>query len=180
MYEVRHRSVWEHEQFSLNVERRNLKMLYEANLDFNSEMNRVDQFEQMADHVSLKGKVFKMKTLSPTRLRGIAAFGFSFYAYSNLTAITLMTGPTLPILAIATAAFYGMRVFNERDVVSSIESLENGQLRITILKSPFVSHSITTHTKNVKSVCSLGADDMGADDVEGNIITVSSYTDASG
>ena len=124
MYEVRHRSVWEHEQFSLNVERRNLKMLYEANLDFNSEMNRVDQFEQMADHVSLKGKVFKMKTLSPTRLRGIAAFGFSFYAYSNLTAITLMTGPTLPILAIATAAFYGMRVFNERDVVSSIESLE--------------------------------------------------------
>ena len=45
MYEVRHRSVWEHEQFSLNVERRNLKMLYEANLDFNSEMNRVDQFE---------------------------------------------------------------------------------------------------------------------------------------
>ena len=150
MYEVRHRSVWEHEQFSLNVERRNLKMLYEANLDFNSEMNRVDQFEQMADHVSLKGKVFKMKTLSPARLRGIAAFGLSFYSYSNLTAISLMTGPTLPLLGIAAGVFYGMRAFNEREVVSSIESLDNGQLKITILKSPFVSYSITTHTKNVK------------------------------
>jgi hypothetical protein len=28
MYEVRHRSVWEHEQFSFTVERRNLKFLY--------------------------------------------------------------------------------------------------------------------------------------------------------
>ena len=109
MYEVRHRSVWEHEQFSLNVERRNLKMLYKANLDFNSEMNRVDQFEQMADHVSLKGKVFKMKALSPARLRGATAFGLSFYAYSNLTAITLMTGPTLPLVGIAAGLFYGMR-----------------------------------------------------------------------
>ena len=34
MYEVSNRSVWEHEQFSLNVERRNLKWLYEANKDF--------------------------------------------------------------------------------------------------------------------------------------------------
>jgi len=134
----------------------------------------------MADHVSLKGKVFKMKTLSPQRLRGIAAFGLSFYAYSNLTAISLMTGPTLPLVGIAAAVFYGMRSFTEKEVVSSIESLENGQLKITILKSPFVSYSITTHTKNVKSVCSLGADDLGADDVESNIISVSSFVDASG
>jgi hypothetical protein len=155
-------------------------MLYEANLDFNSEMTRVDQFEQTADHVSLKGKVFKMKALSPSRVRGLAAFGFSFYAYSNLVAITLLTGPTLPIVAIAASAFYGMRSFNEREVVSSIESLEDGQLRITVLKSPFVSYTITTHTKNVKSVCSLGADDLGADDSEGNIITVSAYVDAAG
>ena len=134
----------------------------------------------MADHVSLKGKVFKMKTLSPAKLRGLAAFGFSFYAYSNLVAISLLTGPTLPIVAIAVSAFYGMRSFNEREVVSSIESLDDRQLRITVLKTPFVSYSITTHPKNVKSVCSLGADDLGADDAEGNIITVSAYIDAAG
>jgi len=134
----------------------------------------------MADHVSLKGKVFKMKTLSPNRLRGLTAFGVSIYAYSNLTAISLMIGPTLPLVGIAAGIFYGMRAFSEREVVSSIESLENGQLKITILKSPFVTYSIQTHVKNVKSVCSLGADDLGADDVEGNIISVSSYIDAQG
>ena len=73
-----------------------------------------------------------------------------------------------------------MKNFNEREVVSSIESIENGQLRIKIMKSPFVSYTITTHTKNVRSVCSLGDDDLGADDVEGNIITLSSYTDSAG
>lgn len=134
----------------------------------------------MADHVSLKGKIFKMKVLSPSRVRGIAAFGFSFYAYSNLIAISLMTGPTLPIVAIAASAFYGMRSFNEREVVSKIEAIDDGQLRITVLKSPFVSYSITTHPKNVKSVCSLGDDDLGADDVEGNVISVSAYIDAAG
>jgi len=34
MYEVKHRSVWEHEQFSMLVERRNLKWLQDANRDF--------------------------------------------------------------------------------------------------------------------------------------------------
>ena len=134
----------------------------------------------MADHVSLKGKVFKMKTLSPAKLRGLAAFGFSFYAYSNLVAISLLTGPTLPIVAIAVSAFYGMRSFNEAEFVSSIESLENGELKITVQKSPFVSYTITTNIKNVQSVCSLGEDDIGADDCEGNIINVSHFVDAAG
>ena len=39
MYEVRHRSIWEHEQFSLNVERRNLKWLFEANKDYMQEIH---------------------------------------------------------------------------------------------------------------------------------------------
>ena len=118
MYEVRHRSVWEHEQFSLNVERRNLKMLYDANMDFISEMGRVDMFEQMADHSNLKGKVFQMKKLSPNRLKGLASLGAAFWTYSNLTAISLIVGSTLPIFAIAGTAIYGMRSFSEREVVS--------------------------------------------------------------
>ena len=45
MYEVRHRSVYEHEEFSMTVERRNLKWLYEANKDFIQEMNHVNQID---------------------------------------------------------------------------------------------------------------------------------------
>ena len=43
-----------------------------------------------------------------------------------------------------------------------------------------MSYVITTNIKNVQSVCSLGEDDMGADDCEGNIINVSHYVDAVG
>ena len=34
MYEVRNRSVLEHEAFSMTIDRRNLKSLYKSNLDF--------------------------------------------------------------------------------------------------------------------------------------------------
>jgi hypothetical protein len=45
MYEVRHRSVWEHDQFSLTVERRNLKWLAEANRDFIHEVQRINHLD---------------------------------------------------------------------------------------------------------------------------------------
>ena len=34
MYEIYNRSVWEHEMFSFNIERENLKYIYNANIDF--------------------------------------------------------------------------------------------------------------------------------------------------
>lgn len=38
MYEVQNRSIDEHEEFSLSLERQNLKWLYQANLEYISEM----------------------------------------------------------------------------------------------------------------------------------------------
>ena len=97
-----------------------------------------------------------------------------------MTALSLLVGPTIPLFALAATTVYGMRSFNEAEFVSSIESLENGELKITVQKSPFVSYTITTNIKNVQSVCSLGEDDIGADDCEGNIINVSHFVDAAG
>ena len=34
MYEIQNRSIHEHELYSFNIERRNLKWLYQANLNF--------------------------------------------------------------------------------------------------------------------------------------------------
>lgn len=68
MYEVRHRSVHEHEEFSMTVERRNLKWLYEANKDFIQEMSHVNQIDQMVDTAQLKGSVFRSKYLNPQRV----------------------------------------------------------------------------------------------------------------
>jgi hypothetical protein len=177
MYEVRHRSVDEHQQFSLNVERRNLKWLYEANKDFIMETNHINTLDQMADHTSLKGKIFKAKALNPRRLKGLAALGFSGLAYTNLMALTLLMGPTIPLTSVALATFYGMYSFSDKDYISSIESGPNGELKMTIQRSIFVSHQITTNVKSVRSVCALGDDDLGADDCEGNILHVSHFVD---
>jgi hypothetical protein len=40
LYEVRHRSMLEHEAFSFKVERRNLKQLYKANVEYVDEVAR--------------------------------------------------------------------------------------------------------------------------------------------
>lgn len=134
----------------------------------------------MADHGSLKGKVFKMKALSPQRVKGLAAFAAVFYGYSNLAAISLMFGSTIPIFGLAAASFYGMNSFAESATVSSIEALENGQVRIQILKSPLFSYTITANIKDIHSVCSLGNDDLGADDCESNIISIKRYQNSAG
>jgi Holliday junction resolvase-like predicted endonuclease len=149
MYEVRHRSVHEHEQFSLNVERRNLKWLYEANKDFIQEMNHINQIDQMADHASLKGKVFRAKTMNPRKMKGLLSLGFSGLCYSKLVMLTLMMGPTIPITTVAATALYGMYTFADKEYVSAIESLENGELKLTIQKSALVSYTILTNIKNV-------------------------------
>jgi hypothetical protein len=111
-----------------------------------------------------------MKALSPQRVKGLTAFGFTYLAYTNLTAISLIVGPTLPLLGIAASTFYGMASFLEGQTIHSIEALKDGNLKFSILKSPFVTYSITANIKDVRSVCSLGADDIGADDAEANVL----------
>lgn len=45
MYEVQNRSIDEHEEFSMTLERQNLRWLYQANLDYIGEMQRVSAFD---------------------------------------------------------------------------------------------------------------------------------------
>jgi hypothetical protein len=92
--------------------------------------------------------------------------------------LTSMLGPVIPMIGLTAGALYGMMQFNEREVISSIESVGDGTLKITVLKSPLVSYEIRANVKDIKSVCSVGDDDLGADDVDGNIVQVSEYTDA--
>ena len=65
LYEVQNRSVEEHEAFSFQIERENLKWLYNAKQDFSKEMDRANALEDLSAHANLGGKIFKRKTLSP-------------------------------------------------------------------------------------------------------------------
>jgi len=64
MYEVQNRSVYEHEQYSFEVSRRNLGHLYKANMSFLNEVAKVNELETRADYGMLKDKVFVQKPLS--------------------------------------------------------------------------------------------------------------------
>jgi len=114
MYEVRHRSIWEHEQFSLSVERRNLRWLAEANRDFIHEIHRINHLDQLADTSRLNGQVFKKKMFNESKVKGLGAFGLAAFGYMNMTAFTLMMGPLIPGAAIAGSLMFGMNQFAER------------------------------------------------------------------
>ena len=179
MYEIKNRSIYEHEQFSMGVERQNLKWLYNANMDYVSEMCTVNRLDDLVAHGQLNGSVFKAKMLSPNRLKGLGTFGTAVVAYSNFTMLSLMLGPTAPAIGIVGLSIYGARAFSETMSISQIDYINEGeyagQLRLKISKSPIMSYNIIAKPQAVRSVCALGNDDMGADDVEGNVVAVDQY-----
>ena len=183
MYEVQNRSIDEHETFSLTLERQNIRWLYQANLDYIGEMQRVNYLDSLVEHGALKGSVFKMKMLSASRLRGIGAFSLAGLTYAKLSALSLMVGPVIPMAGIVGAALYGARSLVETDMISRIDFVTEGefkgQLRATVQKSPFVSYTIIMNPKWTKSICALGDDDMGADDTDANILQADEYMDES-
>jgi len=80
------------------------------------------------------------------------------------------------------SAYMGMKTFQERDVVNSIEVVKDGEnagkILIEVSTSPFTSKSILANPQDVQGVFSLGNDGMGEDDLESNLVFVSKYTES--
>ena len=186
MYEVQNRSVHEHELFSFEVERENLRWLYNANTDFVSEMHRVDQIDQLADHARLgKDEVFRRRTLSPRRFKGLGAFASSFTLYSYAPYLAVYCGATAPVLGAVFAGLYGMLQFSESQIVNSIKIIKDatsehyGKLHIEVGESVFATSEIIVDTKDVHSIVALGNDDFGEDGNDGNVLKIGRYFDKS-
>lgn len=185
MYEVQNRSVNEHELFSFEVERKNLTWLYRANGDFIQEMHRVDLQDQVADHSKLgKDEVFKRKTLSPRRFKGVGAFAASFGIYTYAPYIAAYLGTTLPMLGAVFGGLYGMLAFSESQIVNSIkiikdQSENHGRLNITVGDSAFTTSNIIVDVKDVVSIVALGNDDFGEDGTDGNVLRIKRFFDSS-
>lgn len=142
-------------------------------------MQKVSFLDQMVAHGSLKGSVFKMKAMSAARINGFAAWAFASATYFNMASISLMVGPALPTFGIVMSAMYGARLFYLKDVIGKIDYIEEGEhkgkLRMKVYKSPFSSFSAIINPKYTMSVCAVGADDVGEEDAEGNILFVQEY-----
>lgn len=113
MYEVQNRSIDEHDAFSMTIERQNLKWLYKANLDYCSEVARVNFFDNLVNHGGLKGSIFRTKMLNSRRLYGLGSFAVAGGAYMHLATLSMMLGPTVPTLGIVASTIYGLKSLNE-------------------------------------------------------------------
>jgi hypothetical protein len=183
MYEVSNRSGVEHEAYSFRIERSNLRWLYNANLDYCNELVRVNREENMSNHGSLNGAVFKQKMMNTDRVRGIGAFAAAAAVSSHWMPITLALAglgvpAAAPAVGLAGMVFYGMHKLNTTNTVNSITIDDNtGNLILAISRSAISETKIMVAPTDVKSVVALGQDNLGADDVDSNLIQVTNYTD---
>lgn len=181
LYEVQNRSVEEHEAFSFQIERENLKWLYNAKQDFSKEMDRANALEDLNAHANLGGKIFKRKTLSPNRLNGLGYFGLAGFTYMYFPYMAMHFGHNLSLFAMSAASVVGMLKFNERNVINSIEFIREGadagKLLFNVSTSPFTSKNIVASVAQVQGQLSLGNDDMGENDLESNLVEIRNYHD---
>jgi len=137
----------------------------------------------MTNHGSLNGAVFKHKMFNSDRVRGIGAFAAVAAASSHWMPITLFCAglgapAAVPAVGMAATLFYGMHKLNTRDNVNSITIDDaTGNLVLGISRSALSEYKIMVSPTDVKSVVALGQDNLGADDVESNLIQVTNYTD---
>lgn len=117
------------------------------------------------------------------RIRGIAAFATAAAVSANWVPVTLMLAglgvpAAAPAVGLAATVFYGMSKLNVSNTVNSITIDDStGNLVFAISRSALSEHKIMVSPTNVKSIVALGHDNLGADDVESNLIQVTDYTD---
>ena len=178
MYEVQNRSVYEHELYSFEIERSNLRWLYNANTDYIEELRRGDTLDQLADYSRLgPNEVFKRRALNPRRLKGLGSFAASFGLYSYAPYLAVYLGSTVPVIGAVAAGLFGMLQFSESQIVNSItiikdEGAHKGLLNITVGTSPFSSEDIVVDVKDIQSIVALGNDNLGVENQDGNVIAV--------
>ena len=69
----------------------------------------------------------KQKTLSSTRLYGLGYFGLASVAYMKMASLTMMMGPVAPTLGVVGLAVMGIRNFTERETISKIDYIKEGE-----------------------------------------------------
>lgn len=117
----------EHEAFSFDIERQNLKWLWGAHQDFLKEMERATNIDEIVNHKALNGLVFKRKTMNPRRLNGLGYFAASVGIWAYFPQLALTLGHNLTNLALVGTALRGVYQTMEKNVVNSIGIVREGE-----------------------------------------------------
>lgn len=180
LYEIQNRSIDEHEAFSFELQRQNLKWLYNASQEYTREMTRLNNIEDLINHKNLNGKIFKRKPMDPSRLKGLGYFGVAGMTWAYFPGIAATLGSTATMLGISGASVMGMMKFSEKNVINSIEFVTEddeytGMLKFNVSTSPLTSKDILVSQSNAQGMLSLANDDMGENDIDNNVIQLTNY-----
>ena len=66
-----------------------MKWLFNAQQDFTKELLRLNAIEDLVNHSNLRGKIFKRKSLSPKKIKGLGYFGIAGLAYTYFPYVAL-------------------------------------------------------------------------------------------
>lgn len=183
MYEVQNRSVRDHELYSFNIERENLRYLSRANQTFLREMERLNDIEDYRAHANLKGSIFKRKALALSRYYGLGSFGLAGLTYAYFPLVAGFAGTNTTLLGITGLSFFGMFSFRDQNVINSIRIIDEGEnqgrLSINVASSIFTSREIIADVSNTSTLFSYTNEESGDNDFEANVINVNNYQDGS-
>lgn len=175
MYEVKNRSVYEHQAYTMKMDRQSLDSLYSVTQNFVHESAMVDRLDQLCDTGALKGKVFQAKMMTPERLQGLVSLTASMVAFKKMTMLSLMLGPVPTVAGIVGCAVYGLGKFNQRDIISAVE-MKDGKVHLTIQKSPIVSFTATVDADKICSLCTYEANEHSdRHDDEAHLVEVRNF-----
>jgi hypothetical protein len=135
----------------------------------------------MADHAALgTNEVFRRRALNPRRLKGLGAFAASLSIYSYAPYLAVYLGATAPVLGAVAAGLYGMLAFGETQIINKITLIKDGganhgKVTINVGQSAFSTYDIVADVRDIQSILSLGNDNLGRDNTEGNILRIDRY-----
>jgi hypothetical protein len=179
MYEVQNRSVEDHELYSFNIERENLRFLTNAHQTYLAEIRRLNDIEDLRAHANLGDAIFKRKPLAWDRYTGLSYLSAAGLTYAYFPLVAGFFGSNLTMLGMTGASLYGMTTFVETNVVNSISLVSDGEyqgkLKINVSNSLISSRDIIANVGDVQAVFSHTSSDYEQNDIENNVIHVRSY-----
>lgn len=119
--------------------------------------------------------------MNPRRIKGVGAFASAYGLYAYAPYLTIYLGTTFPMLGAVALGLYGMLAFSESKIINSIsiiddeESEHHGRLIVTVGESAFRTSEIVVDVRDICSIVALGNDDLGNDNVDGNVLRIKQH-----
>ena len=159
---------------SFEVQRQNLKWVYNASIQFQQEMERLNTIEDMHAHSHLKGALFRRKTMDADRLTGLGCFGAAGLTYAFFPYVAQWIGTSATLLGISGTSLLGMFYSSEKDMINSIEWTDDGKLKFSVSQSLFKSNTIVVDQGQASATYSLQRDRQEGE-IENNVVVITNF-----